>query len=371
MKKITVLVLSLTLSCFLFADFDFYGNARMGLWYQQSDEDYTEGEARWDMNYDFYTNSRFGATYDIENYNAGVEFGFKSGDVSLRKIYGEYDFKKFSLLIGQTYTGFSDLSKQASSVDSGLDGCFIGYGCFYDSRSPMIKFSFKNGLYVMLMDSKKDNPFGDESVVDALVPKINIGYKYEKDNLYIHPTFGINFSQFNKDYATWEEENPDYDPADSTSMEYITKFTDEEFISYAFAVTFQYTEGDICFKAQINGGQNIGNYGMKSSTVADAVWDDEKDEVIDVTSYGGYGQFGYKIDDKTDIKMGVGYTSSEIKGMKNQDTGMSAYFQTNYKLADKITLTPEIGIFDDMEDGYGKVEGSRIYVGTKLQVDFP
>lgn len=371
MKKILFILLISSLATLLMADFNFYGNARIGMWYQMLDEDYTGGEARFELQNNIYTNSRFGANYSAENFKAVVEFGYKPANaVYLRLLYGQYSFRDFDLLIGQAYTGFSDFSNQATSIYSGLDDGLIGYGAYFDGRRPMLKFSFMKGAYAIIMEPSRSVPFLTAGAVDALIPKINIGYAYQSGNIKFHPTFGLNVVNYNPDFATWTVDNPDYDPEDPASEPYLTMSTDVSVISYALAATVRYKEGDLDFTVQVNAGQNIGNYGLASSSASMAGWNVEKDEVIDIMSVGGYAELGYKVGEKTCLRFGAGYQQSKSDEMKDQDTGMSGYFQAAYKLNGYITLVPEIGLYDNMEDGYGKVEGSMVYAGTKVQVDF-
>ncbi|MBN1326851.1 MAG: hypothetical protein JW996_02765 [Candidatus Cloacimonetes bacterium] len=352
------------------AQVDFYGSARVGLWYVNLDEDYTGGEQRTEMHYDLYSNSRLGANWKNYNFKANVEFGFKNGTACLRKLYGEYDFGKFSLLVGQTYTGFGDIACQATSIHSGLDDCLIGYGAFYDGRHPMIKFSFKNGPYLMLMEPSKIAPAGYSEYVDALVPKINIGYELKIDNVNLHPTFGFNISQYNEDIAWWEAANPDFDPADSTSTPTIMVNSDELISAYAAALTITYAEEKIKFVGQINYGQNIADYGMATSVAGNAGWDEIKQEVINIETFGGYGQISYLYSEKMEFTGGAGYFSAKLDGIDDNDEAISAFVQLKYTLNEYVKVVPEIGIFDDLEDLAGNVQGSRIYAGTKLQIDF-
>jgi len=374
MKRI-ILAFFFILSTMLVAvDLDFYGNARIGVWYVQKDKDMTgTDDSRLDMEYDFYTNSRFGANVTQDRIKANVEFGFKYGDAYLRTLYGEYSFDKLSLLVGQDYTGFCDFPAQATSIYSGKDELMVGFGTFYDSRHPMVKVTLKNGPYVSLMEPKvfSPNQMIEDDAIDALIPRTNIGMKFKIENIKIHATLGINLTRYNEDYAIWEAENPEYDPADSTSMEYIIKNTDELINAYAAALTMEYIEGDFSLKGQFNFGQNVADYGIFTATMANAGWDEEKDEIANSITTGGYGQVGYKMNDKLMFVGGVGFIASENDFMKNQDTAMTLFGQVKYKIAPMICLTPEIGMFDFMEDGYDNPEGSQLYFGTKLQADLP
>ncbi len=349
MKKLIVLLLVFSASIGLFANIDFYGQVRTGLWYNMQDEDYTGAEARTKMDFLLYKNSRLGFNFSADKYMAKAEVGFSSS-VVLRLLYGEYSFNKFKLLAGKAYTGFSDFPSQVVACIYSYDNLMIGYGFYYDSSQPQIRFTLDNGLYVILMAPKIIDPAGfGADAVDALLPKINIGYKTHFGNIYFHPTFGINMGNYNKD---------------------VTGNIDESIMAYVGAITVGYVEGPYSLKAQVNFGQNSFDYGILGCTARYAGWDAEKNEIIAVSNFGGFAEFGYAINEKTSIKAGFGYNGSDMDTLDETDGASTFFFQTTRKLAENVFLVPEVGMINDMEDGMGNKEGSRTYFGAKLQMNF-
>jgi len=349
MKKALLIILGILISVGLLADINFYGQARTGLWYDLQDEDFTGSEAKTNMSLLLYKNSRLGLNFSNENYNAKAEIGFSSV-VVLRHLYGEYDFGKFKLLAGKTFTGFADFGSQVVACVYSYDNLLIGYGLYYDGSQPQIRFSHKNGIYVILQQPKKIDPAGlGADAINALVPKINVGYKTTFGNINFHPTFGLNSTQYNKD---------------------ITGGMDESVLAYIGAVTVKYIDGPYYFKAQANFGQNSFDYGLAGCTAVYALWDTLKTEILNVSNFGGYAEFGYTINEKTALKTGFGYNGSDRDDLDEADGASTAFFQTIHTLAKGVVVIPEVGIIDDMEDGMGKKEGARTYFGAKLQMNF-
>ena len=76
MKKLLLVLSFILLAQIAVADFDFYGNARIGVWYVQSDKDFTGGEERFSLEYNLHTNSRFGVNFNSDSFTANIEYGF-------------------------------------------------------------------------------------------------------------------------------------------------------------------------------------------------------------------------------------------------------------------------------------------------------
>ena len=342
MKKISLIIL---ISCVFIGltavNWDFYGSARMMMWYEQDNEDLTGSESRLNLNYGLQGNSRFGATVEHDNYTGGVEMGLSGSGASLRKVYAEYDFGNMSLLVGQTYTGFADFGSQVYWVDNNL----IGFGMAYDGRNPMVKLSMDNGFYAMAMPPEKHG-LGSFTAdqFDALIPKMNFGYDYSSGKMRLHPTFGFNMTQLNSDF---------------NSGEY-----DDQVLSYNLGVTFDYDMDSMFLRIQGNYGQNVSYYGFDySSTKSSPYWAEE--EVKNASTMSAYVDLTFN-----NISLGAGLEQSDNDDLDDADAAMSAYALYNYEMAKNLCLVPEVGMIDYMEDGMGNTEGQRIYFGAKLQANF-
>ena len=353
MKKFTIIIILGLLITNVFAEVNFYGSARLGYWYEIKDEDITGGESRIDMQLVNCNSSRMGANFSKDNFLGKIEFGLHgTGNVYTRLIYGKIILNDdgCNLLVGQTYSGFNaaNVASQATSVLIGSENMLFGYGAFYDGRHPMIKFTNKIGIYLSIANPKIIDAanLGADSI-DALIPKINLGYDYKNGNLGIYPTFGLNMSKYNKDVSEM----------------------DDTLLAYAFATTIKYKLNKLAIKCQINYGLNVADYGMITSTTASAEWDDAAQEVIDTVTMGGFIQITHPVG-CAEVTAGGGYVVSSNDALTDDDTGMSAFLQANMKVYKNMSFIPEVGIIDDMEDGMGIDEGSRTYFGTKLQMDF-
>ncbi|MDD3051798.1 MAG: hypothetical protein PHR06_11745, partial [Candidatus Cloacimonetes bacterium] len=255
----------------------------------------------------------------------------------------------FKVLVGQTYTGFDDFPSQVWDSDANL----VGYGMFYDDRKPMIQIKFENGFYANLQEPVKMDPVtseedykgDDDNKIDAILPKINLGYRYNMDNMYIHPTFGFCMSNYNKDFSGY----------------------DETVMAYALALSFKYKFDDMMYMyMQGNYGQNVGDYGIDTSNISSkAGWNMEKNEVVDTNTMGGFFEFGY---DK--FAAGIGYIQSDGDAFQDPDAAMSAFILYNYQITNNLKVVPELGLVDEMEDTAGNKQGSMMYFGAKLQADF-
>ena len=344
-------MLSLLISS-AFANVDFYGSARLGYWYEMLDKDMTGGESRINMQFALNSTSKLGADFDFDNLTGKAELGF-GNNVYLRLLYGKLNLGNISLLIGQDYTGFNlaNSACQNTSILLGYENMLVGYGAAYDGRQPMIKFIMKNGLYFSFTNPKKIvviDSLGTDAI-DVLIPKINVGFNYKGNKLELYPTLGFNMSKYNKKF------NDDK--------------IDESVIAYVFATTFKLNLNKLIVKGQVNYGQNMADYGIMTSTIANAGWDGAKEEIINATTLGGYLQLCYKLGNNK-IKVGGGYITTSADYLNDADAGMSVFLQGNFGLHKNVSLIPEVGLFNNMEDGNGNKEGSEIYFGTKLQMDF-
>ncbi len=348
MKKILLVLVSMFLVGQVLSAVDFYGNARIGYWYDMQDKDYNDGiEDRTVLNYGLFSTSRFGVNFKGDAYTGKMEIAVYRGGVKLRQLWGEYDFGNIKILIGQYYTGFFDLPSQATSIVSSSENLMIGYGLMYDSRNPMIKLSLENGVYIIFMEPKLIDP-ASAGGVDALFPKINFGCRMNLGNLMIHPTFGINMCKYNEDFAT--------------------DGIDESILAYVTAVSTKYCADKFNILAQVSYGQNIADYGMSSATVGNATWINS--EVENATSMGGYFEFTYKLCPTKNLTAGFGYFSGDREDLDDPDTAWTAYLQSKINLHNHMFIVPEIGVINEMEDGMGNKQGSHKYFGLNLQADF-
>lgn len=348
MKKIVLFtgLLSLAIgSLFAQAEIKPYGSARLGYWYDSLNKDMSStGKSDLDLNYMLQTNSRFGVNFKNDNLTAKVELGSKD-PLNLRLLWAKLNYGDMSVLIGQDYDGTNEYAGQVYGEDLNL----IGYGAVDGGRNPQIKFELKNGFYASLIKpytSSDPAAVSDLKKMDVLIPKINIGYKMNMNNLTIHPTLVFQSYSYDKDATTF----------------------DSSVNSWLGACTFQMKMDAMTLRAQLNYGNNTANMGYKGPSNK-ALWDTAKLETVDTSTMGMFGELTYNLSDIMTVDGGFGYASSSNDNFDADDTQMSIYAQMKYK-AGKLSIIPEIGIVDNMKKYDDSKEGSKTYFGTQLRMDF-
>ena len=343
MKRILFVVVLVVMAVGLFAQITPYGSARIGYWYENRDKDMLGGDdSRLSLNYGLQSNSRFGVNFKHDNLIGKVEYGT---GVNLRLLYAKQSFGSWSLLIGQDNDGTNQYANQVWGTDNGL----IGYGAVDGGRNPQIKMEMDNGFYAALIRPNTSyDPANQSYAIDALIPKINLGYNMKMDDLKIMPTFMMQMYNYNKDFSANEN--------------------DASVLSWLFAATAEYNAEPMLVKAHLNYGSNTGNMGYAGPSNL-AVWDSAKKETIDTATLGGFLMFGYDVSPTMNINTGVGFASSSNDKFEEDDARMAFYIQANMRLQ-KLRIVPEIGMINHMDDIDGESEGSMLYFGTQLRFDF-
>ena len=346
MKKVVLccVVIMLGAVAFLGAEATFYGSARLGLWYENTDKDwnlYQNGvnESDLALNYAMQTNSRFGAKISMKGIDGRVELGISPSKVGLRLIYGKITKGNKSIIIGQDYTGFKIHGDQVYGDDLN----FINYGLFYDSRQPMVKFSCKKGFQAMLIIPKEVDVTGLGGL-KFLSPKVNVSYEYSGKKLYFSTSAGININKYNKNFNTDQLE--------------------KMILSYAVTLTGKYDLSGINLLAQYSYGVNVGNYGICTITPSSVVYNSTDKSFEDTKTFGGLVVVGCKL-----FTAGVSYIQTCNSLWTDKDTAMSAFIQKKVSICKNVFLVPEVGLIDNMKDFNGAQEGKKIYGGMKIQAD--
>ncbi len=339
------LILVLLIASFTLVAFEFkpYGSARMAGWYEMENEDYSQtGEQRLNLNYFMQSNSRFGARFNHDDLLGVVEFG---GLANLRHLYAKYDFGSWNLLVGQTYSGIMYEGIMAYNNDWGMNG----YGAIDDLRKPQIRFGMKNGLYATLLCTHKADVSGITQDKTVLFPKMNFGYSNKLNEMVkLHATLGVNQYTYDKDAGAH----------------------DFSILAYVGAVTMNLYLGDMEILLSGNYGQNTANYGLTSTMPNLAMYDSVNDEIVNVTTLGGYGEFYYKMNPSSMLALGAGFVQSNSDNFNEADSAMAAYLQFRKTIKGNIHLIPEAGMLNKMKDSNGNEQGNMIYFGTQLRLDF-
>lgn len=338
MKKLMAIfsVLLLLAGSAVASEWDFYGSARVQTWGTDSDLNDTK-----DFDLGLQANSRIGARVNVSDDLTGrFEYGVSDGDVSLRLLYGTWNFGAGNLTIGQDYTPlYMPVSNQAYNGDSSL----AGWGEPYPGREAQIKLAY-GGFQVALVEPTSTYWNGAALVdtsTEKQMPSVEVAYKASLNNW----SFGVGAG-----YNTFEISNQ-YDVD-----------------SYIGVVSAKVTMSAFTLGAEAFMGENIGN--MVSSNVNGtdsgkgyAQFDGTR--VLDNESYGYEIVAGYKFNDMFSCEAGVGYQRSELEG-QDEDDVIAYYVQAPITLAPGVFIVPEIGRVDYQDAGQDEVT----YWGAKWQINF-
>jgi|GEM_PF-5626168 len=348
MKKIlAIVVLLVCISGLSWTDVTFYGSARLGFWYNYSNQNWNMYESgvnatRLMLDYHMQGNSRFGAKFSHENMFGNVELGISPSKVCLRHLYGKYTKGDWSFLIGQTNTGFTIYSNQAY----GDDNCLIRYGLFYDGKNPQFKIAYKKRFYVMFIPPYEKDVTG-LSGLESLIPKINVGYEYSSKKYYYAMSLGANINNYNKDFSQ-------------------SPYLDKQILSYAVSLTGKYLLDSFEMLAQFSYGSNVGNYGILTITPSEIVYKPDDNSFENTETIAGLFMIG-----SPDVAYaGIGYLRSCNPTWTEYDAAMSVFIQKQISLFKNFFIVPEVGMFDGMKDKDGAEQGRKFYGGMKAQANF-
>jgi hypothetical protein len=115
---------------------------------------------------------------------------------------------------------------------------------------------------------------------------------------------------------------------------------------------------------------NEGDYGFNGSQYTDTFADVAGDDVEDNKGMGYQLILGFKASDTMTVEAGYGFISGEDDDADDPDEASMMYVQLPISLAKGVTLTPEVGSIDYMEDGAGNEEGTETFYGATWKISF-
>jgi hypothetical protein len=381
-------------------DWNFYGNARMATYYEARDfgdglnaaeTDDKDADLQWDLQ----GNSRIGATVKAENLSARFEFGVGStsgggGNVTSRRIFGEWNFGAGKLKVGKDYTPVSQFtSGQVFDGDLGL----LGIGAFYGARQGQVAFSF-GGFEIALVQPNSETLVGMEDITTSLpatstvrggVTFVTSGataniYEFAGDVDEVLPKieakWGMGFDAWNFSlmggfqYYSIE----DVTPLDGGGSE------DIDVYSWVLGGDVGFNFGPGYVKGAVSYGANIGNAAWSIPSGVNgrdntyqgglAMWDGD-DDVNDTYTLQGNIVGGLKVSDMLSFEGGFGYRKDQTDSGIERDTApWAAYVQSVIALAPGVYIIPEVGYYDLDNSADGEEAGSLFYLGGKWQINF-
>ena len=94
------------------------------------------------------------------------------------------------------------------------------------------------------------------------------------------------------------------------------------------------------------------------------------DSIDDTTTLGYNLVLGYNINDMLKVEAGWGYISSDNDNYDKADAATAYYINLPITLAPGVSITPELGVEDQLKDADDVDEGSDTYFGAKWMINF-
>jgi len=340
-------------------DWDFYGSVRMQTFSEYQDESnpdndnlvndsqlgFDDRDSRWDLN----TVSRIGATVHSGDIGGRFEYGHSSSDVTLRRLYGTWNFGPGELTVGKEYTPIHFVTNQVYDNDYGLRG----FGGFF-TYNPMIQVKVDGFKLALIKPGVGDAGVTDFRDYDTTYPKVEASYTLAMD------TFSV------KAFGGWST----FEVVNAVDKEY-------DVTCYIYGVAGVVNVGPVTLKAMIWEGQNVGLYGLTTKQEVDFTpdYDAGTDDIRDNNGYGGVASIAVKINDVIGVEAGYGYVTGEDDpvGKNDNNEAWAAYLQVPITLAQGVMVVPEIGHYDYETNGTvgnDADQGHESYFGAKWQINF-
>jgi len=356
MKKFIVflaalsMVLGFTVTAAM-ADADLYGSIRFRTYWIDQDKHasstgYSDEDLEWKLGY----LSRWGVKYQTGDVRGVVELDTRDrdegegsseiGDVRVRHLYGEWDFGKGKLLIGQTFNPYTFYNSGVGFFSGGLQK-FGGMG-LVEFRTSQIRLTFGNLVLAFLTpDVETSVPGYATADTDRTLPRMEVRYTAKLDPVKLDFVGG------------WQS----YDVVDALD-------NDESVDSYVLGVNAVANFGPAYVKAALTYRQNGTNYGVWTVVDEAAVY--ENGSIADAEAWGAQLTLGYKINDKVKVEAAYSQVEAENDDMvgKYEDDASVIALACNISLAPGVSVQPEI-VFQDNEDRYvgsGKEDQGEVTV---------
>lgn len=350
-----------------------YGKLDFATFYQYDSKDLRDhGDVDGSFNMSLGSDSRVGTEVSYGKLSGVFEVG-ANDEETLRLYYASYDLGN----AGKINFGKQGTIASYSFGQEAYEGnCLIGYGAINDFRSPSIIYSIKgfevaivhsgddlglDGLgltYEEEVEIKVDNKDAIMTVEkpydtkrNQYMPRIELAYTYSNDSLEAK-VYGAYAHYGNKVYG--------FDNGKDRTFE-------KNLYLAGLGGTFNVANAYVSMGAFY--GLNLAMSGMLGESLS-PWFNDEKNKVEDVNSWGAAIGLGYTIAEKYTPQVGFGYTASNSNGWANIDNAMSAYLNAILQFTDNFALIPEVSWFDEMKGNNGDKEGYRIYAGLIARVTF-
>lgn len=363
-----------------------YGNIKLGTFWTQNSFYSAAGAKKTDGDFslDNFGDSFVGVRAKQGDFSGVAELGLYnpkaySKGVEVRLLFADWDFGNGKLRIGKTPSPYVYRSQQVWDSDGG----FNGYGSLWDGRYANIKLTMNNGFYFTAMQPRVGNsgnnttnvsPNADVTAAysqtansyattytnyNTYLPKVVTGYEGKLDSW----TYGggVAYNLYKVTSAT---------AASTTSQDvhsYLVFFhgkVDLSPVELSYNIFTGRNTGDLMSTATGNGTSNtLANPGSANGAYFDTL------HGVNSYSYGGWGQVGYKFNDKAMLYTGASYVVDDNK-ISHADARMAAFVNVSLNVAKRFTIVPEIDYVNDFQNTLGQKEPRSIIGGAKWQMTF-
>mgnify|MGYP003573019999 CR=1 FL=1 len=380
MKKIimAIALVALLASPVMALDWDFYGSARVQTSYHTwdskdaTDNVFSDAAADWQTQtgnngpnfanddddkglfWDALGTSRVGARVKGDPVQGRFEF---NNGVGTRLLWGQWKINSgLRLRVGRDWRPLNYFYSGQQVNDAGMAGP-EGAGGVISHRDDQLKLIIGEGqnLHIALVEPQLNADTGAADV-DYYLPIIEANYHFAADAFF----FDVGGA-----FASYDMEG------DGT-----TNSPDDKVNAWIVTAGGGFNFGPAYIKANVGYGVNVNDIGMVTNRAndrntakadGDGDWDDNDTLLL-------LGVIGMRFTDQLAIEGGVGYENNSdddgrAQGNKDDET-YAFYAHLNYTAAPGVSIIPEIGYIDLVDNEFGTEEGDSMYFSVKWQIDF-
>jgi hypothetical protein len=286
-----------------------------------------------------------------------LEYGvYNSYWVYTRLLWGQWKINSsLRLRVGQDWRPLVLFYSGQQVNSSGMAGP-LGAGAVCTHRGAQLKLIIGEGqnLHIAFVDGDVHANTGNGDV-DIYMPVIEANYHFPGDTFF-----------FDVGGAYWQYDVEGAGTAGSP---------DDSVQAWVIAGGGGLNFGPAYIKADAYYGLNVNEVNVITNRAyldaipvanANGNWDDSDD-------WGALALIGMRFNDQMAVEGGVGYEnkSLDVNGPgDNDDETMAWYLHFNWQPAPGVSIIPEIGYIDLMDNANGTDEGDSQYFSIKWQVDF-
>jgi len=331
------------------------------------------------------TNSRVGANVKWGNIGGRFELGMGNTEgsavVSLRLLYGTWNFGPGTLLVGQDY-GTYDYRVSNVCGPGGAECNGIGLGSIYAGRAPMLRLIFGDFKFSLELPpaTASFSPTTTRPITSTTLLLTNnqttagtgfIEYDKTLPRIAASYTFNLGPGQFfiGGQYNT------------VTEVYGVNGVTQENDIqAWTLGAGTKLAFGPFYANATAQYGQNPNNAGSGPATLYPTVqlYSSQLNKSEDSTYMAAQLILGFKLSDSINIEGGVIWQNGEVQAPSSQvsfeQNTYSYYIQMTWSPVKNVIIIPEIGVIDydklKSSDNADLTYGNLTWIGIKWQINF-